>query len=236
MKSFFIVLFSLSILFSCKNEEIFYFNNKGVIEGTIFLPDEYEKHDGISVTLSSLNYKKSVTTDLQGTFKFENLRTSTYQINFFKEGYGEMNVYNLKQGGIDTFKVKNPYTTSPLTLFRIPHESPNPINDYYFTGDENQTLLILVDYININRSLRLFFHSNADVNNENFSYSAFIREDNVGVLLSELKSNMPAATKVYFKAYSDGGGGYFDPRQDKWMYTAVNPKLSSEVFSIDLPQ
>jgi hypothetical protein len=237
-KFLFAVLLSL-VLFSCKEEEDpFYFANKGVIHGRVYVQDNVENPKDTKVILKGANFAETFITNETGEFRFENVPTSNCELEFVRENFGLIKTYNIRQSGIDTIRIADPNTT---TLYKIPQYEPPQIFaiDVALYADGVLSIDIQASSDEYGKA-RVFLGTTPEVSYLKYTETELFNfgPGTVRVLpydYLDFRKRWPGATKLYVVIYSDGGGMFFDPLKDRWIFSAMNVEKATSVYEIPLP-
>ncbi len=241
------LLFMILLSFGCeKDPEPFTTNS--VIRGTASLYNEYSDASGIKITASGPYGNKSTTTQTDGNFSIDGLGNGTYYLDYGKEGYGTIRVYNISVFGNDTIWARGVHlfkkSSSSLYAFKKAYTA---IRDRFFP----QTTFVCIETFAPNNGtvfavdMMLFMDDSPDVawDRHEFSYPASdanVNDANVHTIyVDPLAIPFKTGTKVFVRGYlcniQEYGYGYLDTYLGIPMYTTLDKSKSTSAVSFIMP-
>ncbi|MCF8373095.1 MAG: carboxypeptidase-like regulatory domain-containing protein [Bacteroidales bacterium] len=217
--SFFIVL--ISILFSSCGENINTLNLSGsIIGGVSYHPFDNFENTGFSDVLVSLEAAGILDTaapDSMGEFRFDNVKTGTYNLIFTKPGFGttkEMGVQMVGGGGL-VYCYTTLYKKIDYKIFDFSINYDSTLNQFNLRGRLDTANSFLPENRRI--SIKVFFNNSADV-----SYLRYYKFDSFGIKINQdlqfdswggysVSSDYKTYKLYYAVAYCGNyDNGYFD--------------------------
>jgi hypothetical protein len=208
--------------------------DKGMIKGHIYLrtPD-YENIDGdkVNVIAHGPYGNKSTTSDPNGRYTLSGLGNGTYEIEFYKTGYGIWRLPGQQVFGNDTLII------SACLYQKIDYKMPSLTVNQLVINDYPTTVL--------EEKIRLFYSDTKVVNYKNYLYTemTYTYEDESGKEYMAYNSNpqrpnygpiFDLGQTMYIIGYvcNEDDPGYFNEYYNHVIYSTVDEHQHSAIFKI----
>lgn len=174
--------------------------------------------------------KKSAITD-DDRFQITNLPNGTYELEYFKEGYGRVLQRSIQLFGNDTAYV------DAVVLFTLPAKSIMPEFTACYWHENN--LLISTNY-NVENSfwpVRLYFSRDKNVSYENFESTLATTANYINeIVVYKGELSFPDSAKVYVIGYvcNTLDFGYFDTYTGKRVFSTLLKDHHSNTMSFQM--
>jgi len=233
-----LIVFLVIILHvSCKKENEFN-PLTGQLLGFVVLNGTTTDNSGVTVTIEGSDPEIVSKTDERGMFFVDGLKSGTYNIIFYKEGYNKY-----KEIGYQFVGGGKPSSLGTITLLSPPlFEVLNPsITDY---SNESYVMLLITGKLFSSNEIKYAAVRYYLSNDPGVSYKNYIENktiENIGIdlnyyiLINTLK--FPSGSDLYLKIYPslDYDQYYFDIEIEKKIYTDINYDKASETVKIIVP-
>jgi hypothetical protein len=175
--------------FCCSKDDPDPLNSEGMLTGTVYMYD-YTDPSNTRITAHGPYGDPSTVANADGSYELKGLGNATYEVEFFKEGYGKMIKYGVKVYGNDTVHL-DAWALYKMADFRMPklttvlYPSTSPFLYDYEVGIETDIPEDNAEQMQI----RVFVSDRKDVSNKNYLHSdmayAYIRENSTQVMIFE---------------------------------------------------
>lgn len=238
-------------LFSCAEEDPEPFLSEGMITGTIYM---YDDSDPINTRVIAHGPYGNPSTyaNSDGSYELQGLGNGTYEVEFFKEGYGRIVKYGIQVYGNDTVRV-DAWALRKMADYKIPQLSTVL---YYntFPNMWESEVGIVTDIPEANdeeMQIRVFVSDQKNVNSKNYLHTdpayAVKREGSTQVMVFEANPQIVnsggkllfrSGQKLFIIAYvcsKEDQIGEFNEYYGLPVFSTVDEKQHSQVIEIIAP-
>ncbi len=179
----------LGSLYCCTKEEPKPLHSKGVLSGTVYMHDHTDPTNTRIIARGPYGSPSTIA-NADGSYKLEGLGNGTYEVEFFKKGYGRIVQYGVQVFGNDTVYL-DAWELYKMADYNMPKLSTVL---YYsaFSDMYEHDVAIVTDIPEDNAEqmqIRVFVSDEKNVSNTNYQYSvvarAFARENRTPVMVFE---------------------------------------------------
>jgi len=239
----------LLLCITCTKEKEPLYENS-IIQGYSNLWGSWGQNANIKVVASGPYGQTSAQTDEGGYYIFKGLGTGTYRLDFIKEGYGTIRMYDIRLFGNDTVTLEQVSLFKIYDKFSIPEILNLSIGNNRFS---NTTVVMETSMVSTNGILpdplpvvlftdslkNVSYNSNVLQNPRVFTANSYSGTEKI--LFYFEAGNLPfrRGTKVYFILYvanpDEINNGYFDKYLGNEQFSTLVPEKHSSVMSFIMP-
>jgi hypothetical protein len=242
-----IIISGFLLFITCKKEPEPVSSNS-VIRGYTDLWGSWGENASIKVVAYGPYGETNVLSGDGGYYTFRGLKSGTYSLDFIKEGYGTIKMYNIKLFGNDTVTLEQVLLFKKYDNFGIPVISNVSIGNNRFSNTTVVMETSMVSYTGILPNplpVILFTDSLKNVSYKNNAYqnptvyAAFDGAEKIILIFEAGYLPFKRGTKVYFILYvanpDELNNGYFDKYLGVEQLTTFMPEKHSPVMSFTMP-
>lgn len=238
-------------LFSCTEEDPEPLYSEGMLTGTVFMYDETDPANTKIIAHGPYGNPSTVASS-DGSYKLQGLGNGTYEVEFFKEGYGRIVKYGIKVYGNDTVRV-DAWALRKMADYEMPQLSyVLYYNTFPYMWDSEVGIVTDIPEANEEEmEIRVFVSDQNDVNSKNYQHTdqahAVKRESNTQVMVFEAnpqivnsggKRLFKSRQKLFIIAYvcsKEDQNGEFNEYYGLPVFSTVDEKQHSQVIEIIAP-
>jgi hypothetical protein len=233
----------LSLISGCE-KEVVYDVLEGDLIGSVKLYNSWravlDDHNGVTVTLEGSDPRVAVNTNAEGDFRFEGIRSGTYNLVFSKSGYTTHKEFGFQfvGGNVPTYAGRT--SLYQLTSVRAEELTLSATANYFYvsmSGSCQASNLPAGNY----SYFRYYLSDSPDVSWKNYRHTGVVFSGGTNIFLYNINDFIkyyPSGTDLYAIVYPCvmDSQYYVDMDTGNLIYTTVNSDNGSNVAHIVIPE